>query len=352
MKRDGYEVVTYEPEFRKQVLELQRHLWSPSVDVNSAYLKWKYEENPYLDTPLIYVSLWKGEVVGMRGFYGAKWEAGEPRQTSIVLCAGDLVVAPEHRNQGLFAGMMEVALKDLAARGYVYAFNLSAATITKVQSLMTGWRTAGLLRPMSFNADQKIASGDKDSFFFRLDDPSGRGYKPRRDVRVERGPRPEAMARLVARIEYDGRLRHVRDTQYFAWRFQNPLCGYRFLYCGDAELEGYLVLGKPPFTGVSIVDWEANDLCARDELLRAAMEWGKFDRLTIWSATLSTEVRELLKKRGFEPVLESGRVIEGSPVILLRDVREAMVKADWDFQNRRLTDMANWDVRMIYSDGY
>jgi hypothetical protein len=160
------------------------------------------------------------------------------------------------------------------------------------------------------------------------------------------------MARLVARLEYDGRLRQVRDASYFAWRFQNPLCAYRFLYCGDTELGGYLVLGKPPFAGVSIVDWEASDFAARNELLCAAMDWGNFDRLTIWSATLSPNVRKLLETRGFEPDLKIGPVINDLPVILLKDLREAMANEHWGFQNRSLTDPANWDVRMIYSDGY
>ena len=69
-----YEIVGYRPEFREQILQLQQHLWGPDVDINSAYLKWKYEENPYLDTTLIYLALCKEKVVGMRGFYGAKWE--------------------------------------------------------------------------------------------------------------------------------------------------------------------------------------------------------------------------------------------------------------------------------------
>ena len=36
------------------------------------------------------------------------------------------------------------------------------------------------------------------------------------------------MAELVERSG-DTRIRHVRDSQYFQWRFQNPLSRYRYL---------------------------------------------------------------------------------------------------------------------------
>jgi hypothetical protein len=56
-----YEIVKYCPEFKQQVLKLQTHLWSPDVTVNSAYLEWKYERNPYMKTPFIHL-VGKGSV--------------------------------------------------------------------------------------------------------------------------------------------------------------------------------------------------------------------------------------------------------------------------------------------------
>ncbi len=110
-----YEVVKYRPEFKSQIVELQTHLWSRDTEVNSTYLDWKYSRNPYVDKTLIYLALHGGKAVGMRGVYGAKWQVGNPSETLIGLCAGDLVIAPDHRNRGLFRKIMEVALADLSA---------------------------------------------------------------------------------------------------------------------------------------------------------------------------------------------------------------------------------------------
>ena len=87
------------------------------------------------------------------------------------------------------------------------------------------------------------------------------------------------MADLVARQAYDGRIRHVRDARYLAWRFQNPLHEYRFLLAGGDRLHGYLVLQAYRLSrhgAANIVDWEASDPAVRRALLHAAVEWGGF----------------------------------------------------------------------------
>jgi hypothetical protein len=64
-----YEIIAYSPEFRDRLLLLQRRSWGPDLAGNSNYFKWKYEDNPHGDQPLVYLALFDGEVVGMRGFW-------------------------------------------------------------------------------------------------------------------------------------------------------------------------------------------------------------------------------------------------------------------------------------------
>jgi len=40
------------------------------------------------------------------------------------------------------------------------------------------------------------------------------------------------------------------------------------------------------------------------------------------------------------------------PTVLVRPIRDEMLKGDWVLADSRLLDLANWDLRMIYSDGY
>ena len=346
-----YEIVGYRPEFREQILQLQQHLWGPDVDINSAYLKWKYEENPYLDTTLIYLALCKEKVVGMRGFYGAKWEVGDSRQTAFVLCAGDLVIEPEPRKRGLFPRIMATALTDLAARGYAYVFNLSAGTVTKSGSLLQGWRAVGSLKPMDWNLTGRVSSAEKARQFDELE-RNGRGRKS--NVTVGQAPRPESMAELVERIGYHGNIRHVRDPEYFAWRFRNPLSSYRFLFWGESRLEGYLVLQRRIYSDklwVNVVDWEFVDDRVGAELLRAAVDWGGFDKITIWSATLSESAKATLQSNRFN-LWNEVKYFASIPTVLVKRIQDQIKNAEWTLNDMRLLDIGSWDLRMVYSDGY
>ena len=68
------------------------------------------------------------------------------------------------------------------------------------------------------------------------------------------------MADLVQRLGHDGRLRHVRDAAYLAWRLADPQHEYRFLFSGSDRLDGYLVLEwyrLDEDRGVNVRRWEA-----------------------------------------------------------------------------------------------
>ena len=363
-----YEVVPYSPGFRPQVVDLQRHLWAGGTVRNAAYLAWKYEQNPYFPDPLIYLALHRGKVVGMRGVFGSCWEAGPSR--SIIPCADDFVLAPGHRQRGLVGHIMTAALTDLAARGHGVAFSLSASPITLAGSLASGWRSVGSVREVSRNGRGlswlRLQGGRGASWLsrrgwrltprrwfdpFRRFDRRASSAVPGSTVPVAHAPQPEAMADLVARQPYDGAIRHVRDARYFGWRFGNPLHEYRFLLAGTDRLEGYLVLQAYRLLrgrGVNIVDWEASDLEVRRALLRAAIDWGGFGRLSTWTMSLSSETRAFLQASGFVPAARD-RLLRQGPALLVRALDSPAVRGEPMLGARRLMEAAAWDVRMLYS---
>jgi len=347
-----YEIVKYTPEFKQLVLELQRYLWNPELAVNAAYLEWKYERNPYTASPLIYLALEQGRVVGMRGFYAAQWQTGCDGHTWLGLCAGDSVIAPEHRNRGLLSQITRTALAELASSGCTYILNLSASQVTYMAALAMRWRSLGAFQTM-----QRRGQGT------RLDDPFQRvdqnwhkqRYKATAAVCLAQDPRPEAMTDLVARLPYDGRIRHVPEQRYFAWRFQNPLSRYRFLFWEDGQVEGYLVLQARRYKNtrrVNIVDWQAAHAEVLTDLLQTAVQVGDFDRLALWSSTLSEETKALLQHAGFTLEESAGDLAHYRPALLVRPADDATLQTDWVLANRHISDLANWDLRMIYCDTY
>jgi hypothetical protein len=281
----------------------------------------------------------------------------------------DFVIAPEHRRSGVFKAIMGAVVDGLGSRGYPYVFSLSSNTVTRTGSLLAGWRSIGSLKPMRCRRWDRIlprrlqhhtarlasfAALRKGNPFHLLDNAELRG-KLQPYVSVEEAPRAEAMTELVMRIANDGRLRHVRDQAYFAWRFANPRSAYRFLFWTDDRLEGYLVLQARLYSDrakINIVDWEATSTRVRADLLEAVIHGGKFEELNIWSTTLSEETQALLSDAGFDTANEPASATRNYPAILVKALGDRVSKDHWIVGGRRLTDVADWDVRMIYSDSY
>jgi len=383
----SYHVIRYRPAFRDQVLLLQKHLWGPDLDLNDAYFAWKYERNPYLREPLIYLVLSGSKVIGMRGFFGAEWQLGASEPAHLCLCAGDLVVDPAHRGRGLFnplRSVMQFAISDLAEQGHAYVFNLSANRINNLASLRMGWRLVApneerrrhgswqaramsrirnhpvLQRnwdrvrqiPALQRASQLGASQSSVRKFRTLDAVSS--LKTNRGVvTITRDPRPSVMADLARHVGSGQRLRHVRSEEYFAWRYQSPGQDYRFLFLGDPDPRGFLVLQAQWKTRhVSIVDWEAASAEVRDCLLESALRLGAFDSLSIWSVSLPKDMTDKLSDFGFAPVHTGQNAIDYRPGLLVKALKEDVPVDHWRIADRKILDIANWDLRMIYSDFY
>lgn len=370
-----YEIVRYDPSRKGEIAILQRHLWGGDVAANTAYFDWKYEQNPYFDEPLVYLAVSNGRVVGMRGMYGSSWEVGTPAETFLIPATDDLVIAPDHRGRGLFALFMRAPVDDLADRGYGCAFSLSPGAITVAGSLATGSLIAAFMRPVRretrthvlarrirevlrklplpqrpIDSVQSIVASIARSPFIGLD---RRARPPRtgRSVSLAQAPRVEAMADLVRRVGHDGRLRHVRDEVYLAWRFRNPLHDYRFLYWDGDGLEGYLVLQAYRFglrRTVNIVDWEGTSPGVRVDLLRAAIGWGQLPNLETWMAALPEGTDSQLQESGFAP-LGDGPLARYVPSVLVRGLRADHRVGELTLGGRRLLDSSNWDMRMLYS---
>jgi GNAT superfamily N-acetyltransferase len=364
-----YRIVRYEPAHKPQVANLERSLWCQDLATSLRYFEWKYEENPYAKDPALYLAFAGSELVGIRGFYGSRWEAGlgASRAVTPLLVADDFIVAPAHRNRGLVSLIMRTALEDLARRGHRYVLNLSGSQVTHIASLAMGWKSAGFLEPIGLRqsslAKKTRARLSRTRFFWRyaehpwLFSPDERAPFRHLDtqlgggpISIEREPRPDAMCELIDRLGHDGRIRHVRDREYHAWRFKSPLAHYRFVYHGSERLEGFLVLQVPNaapghLARVRMVDLEGTSPAVRAALIDRALEAGRFSEPFAWAATLPEDVRERLAAHGWRSTGYGARD-RGWPSILVKSLAGGSAEP-WVFGGRSLTKLADWDLRML-----
>ena len=311
----------------------------------------------------------------MRGFFGGCWEAGLPARRCHVFCADDLMISPSHRNRGLFTALMKGAFDDLAAGRDGFSFTPERGADDGARLPDHGLAEHRLDAP----GGTRVERGRPPAASRRVPGEAavllaprpGRGQpaphrpgaiRPARfgreranggSVRLEREPRPEAMARLVERAGHDGRIRHLRDARYFGWRFRNPRHDYRFLYlaspsstatwCSSATLSATTRPGSTSPTGKGSIFGHRPPCSGRRST------GGGFPGSATWTATL---VRRRLpaprRARGFATCRRrgpppAGRVFWSGP-------------SDWGAgramgarRARQLMDLASWDLRMLYS---
>ena len=364
-----YEVVPYRPADKRVVAELAMGLWPADLATATRYLEWKYEENPYLPAPLIYLARRAGRPVGLRGFYGASWESGsgDSRVTVTIPVADDLFVSPAERDRGVVTQLMRTALADLAGQGHRRVLNLSGSQLTVLGSLAMGWKSAGPVEPVGLNLNRNVSArlraalrrvrggwrvaegrwlalGAERRPFRALDQARETG------IDVAADPRPQAMSDLVRRTAVDGRIRHVTDPRFLDWRFRNPLRSYRFLYAGSDRLDGYLVLAHPlghRSATVKLTDLEAASPEIRHRLLEVALRTVGPGGLFAWGATLPADTLAWLETLGMVATELAARA-HGCPCVLVRSLDPAGPDP-LRLGERDLAALADWDLRMLHT---
>lgn len=376
MEPRDYTIVRYRPEHRNQILMLQTHLWGPNLKTNDEYLEWKYFRNPYNTEPLIYVALCENEVAGMRGYYGTCWEVAGEDILYNWLYGCDSVVHPNHRRRGLLSKLIAASTEDLANSGYGYSISLSAHIFTSSALMKFGWLRVVALQEIHRIGTSRttflgniyaklckrlkiyLASPEKSDPFHSFDKNAKQGRRKKMHrISIENVPRIEDMAELISRTSREGRIQHVRDRDFFSWRFQNPLCLYRFLYWGNDRLEGYLVLQAPKTSkkvGIVIVDFEATNMTVLSDLIATSIDWCEDDNLMTWAATLSRDEKLILQQHGFDAPEKPETSTDGAyfPSVMARPIHPDILETEWKLGNHRLLDITNWNLRPIFSDNF
>ncbi len=391
----GYAVERYRPGLLDEVSRLEAPFWGASRERARAFFEWKYVKNPYTPEPLFYVALYEGRIVGARGMFATCWDSSHAAGKRYIFpAASDFMIAPEHRDSGLYRELNEYPIADLAERGYTHALNLSPTPANYVALVMSfGWKSIGAaglvarkehvgaavtalrsvaskvpgLRWAMKTERAVLADLGRDAFTeldrtARLDGPGEASALP---IAVETEPRAEAMVALARRLDAEGdpRLRHVRDPEYFTWRFDNPLASYRFVYWEKevgkvgGEIDGWLTLQEPRGqTDVNIVDWQGISSEIRAKLLEVALGWGEFRNISTWRATLPEYDAARLTEAGFEAEAEKahggGASAERSGRLLIKPLGSPVRDTGCVVDGRSLDELDSWDLRMIWGDRY
>lgn len=377
----NYKIVRYDSIYNDQICELEKENWGSNSNLIKSYFQWKYFENPYSDSPKLYLALLEGKVIAVRGVYETKWQLGESAESFIALCSSDLVIHPKHRNKGLHPELMNFMKNDLYDLGYRYLFNFSANPINLISTLAIGWKSIGRIKIMEKQFQRKefsalisikkllkiiginkvlrrginkvLSHGEKGNpYIYDIIYKNTKSKVPSR-IKIENHPRPEEMYSLVKKLIPKNKIILTRDVGFFSWRYKSPLSDYLFLYWYDNELKGYLVAQTRLYRGLNnfnIIELEAVNSVIKKELLRCLVILLEFSPITIWSNMLDDNCNKFLASIGFSETSSTKSLADYTPTVLVQTTGNSDAKIE--FQGCDLLDINNWDLKMIYCDGY
>jgi hypothetical protein len=325
------ELVPYAPALRREVARFLTELGSGELPRCQRYIDWLYHERPGRARACLAVH--DGSVIGMRGALGQAWQRGERR--GVLWSASDTML--KNGESVSLDVALTARLFESFGRTPPPFVDLGAAEEAAPARSKQGWRGLGSWMVAQRRLTPRPALNPRGEVFAILDGHSQSGMPRRISCSIE--PKARAMARMVARVTDGAFIRPVRDASYYTWRYRNPLSQYRFLFLDQAPLQGFLVLQSSERGGarrVNVIEWEGATTFGKALLLEAAMGWGNFDGLSVWSSSFSCEDERILSKLGFDLGLS-----EGAPPIPNRHIFVRPGRADFRLECR---DRSRWQM--------
>jgi hypothetical protein len=368
------EIASYEPEHLDAVARFRQSMFGSAISSNRAYIIWKYHENPFLG-PALSLAMSNGELIGMRGLFGAQWELGSEGLRFDAPAMADTAIHPAHREGGsVFLELGHHTVDMLRRRHLSWYTNLSATAANYVASRMhLGMRSIGTASVMrrgragaeASNRVRRLVRSASGASRFVANTRAAwavlaRTAAPLRQMRlVASGPgssihvsnRPE-IADMSALAEETGsdHIQHVTNESYLHWRFRNPLSTYAFVYTGDGSMDGYLVIQRHLGHRIAhIVDMRFASDDALQRLLEALNEGNRWPNIETWLPPASHELEHGLIASGLRKVETTRRTRRA---FLLGRVPSGEEQSDWSLGGRPIDDPVRWDVRMLASDAY
>lgn len=139
MFHQNYEIRSYHPDFKTQIINLERFLWGENVKENTSYFDWKYEKNPYSKEIIGTIGLYKGRVISFNGFPVSKWFLGGRKKFFYTISSSDSCVHVNHRRKGLHTAMVNFINQKYKRSKFKVMTGFSGNLASIASGLKMGW---------------------------------------------------------------------------------------------------------------------------------------------------------------------------------------------------------------------
>lgn len=336
----------YKQEDKEQVLALLGNaLWHFPYEERLAYFNWKFEQNPYTESPLGFVCVDGDKVIAFRGYMLQPISIKDKVYYNAALA--DTVTDSSYRRMGLFSRITKFSIEELEKDASIIAStNSSSGGPTLNGYLKLGW--------------QPLVER-KNLFSF-----SWRSLFPKKDVSTEcstdKGTYRICMSADCCAVEMGLLAQNKISRQYFSvhtdeeyikWRFANPHAEYRFFYYYEKEhLCAYAVIKLVGTRKYDVVDFQFEEEKQLCRLVNYMHRWLHPLFILHWTVNQNAVINKSPWKYNFISLQFLLKRIAkfNVPPFLIRTAKSLQQEQDWFVEGVDMRDNQNWDLHKIVAD--
>lgn len=359
MFHQNYEIRSYHPDFKTQIINLERFLWGENVKENIAYFDWKYEKNPYSKEIIGTVGLYKGRVVSFNGFPVSKWFLGGRKKFFYTISSSDSCVHVNHRRKGLHTAMVSFINQKYKESKIKVMTGFSGNFASTASKLKLGWVPIVKRRYLQrYNYWGFVKRNIFKKLNIKLTNTQNILGKYGK-IEVTQKVNSIAMANLKEKIPINKNIIYLcQDLDFFEWRFLNPKVNYIFYYAWNgSKLEGYLVMKySKKIMSAKIIDYAYIDIRVFQEILYFIINQRCFSLLFILDINLDEDLVKALYNFGLHQrdliarLVTKKRKINKDRYFLLKPLKDEKQEDYWYINNLDIRKIENWKLTEICSD--
>jgi GNAT superfamily N-acetyltransferase len=341
-------IVKYELSFKQKLLNLLAFMWKDMDDsLRRAKFEWRYENNPYTTSPIIFLAIDDEKVVGFRAFVLQKYIV--KNESFSTYSPADAIVHPDYRRRGLFSRLNEAFIKFLTEskirNGIV--LNLSSNQYSTPGYIKQDWQKTNGSKKYGYRFSIVNALRAKLGMINHPDalNSAVSINKDNSRLLITTKPEAEILATFVKSKCKTDKMTNLRDASYFSWRYAFQSEKYFFIYSYSSdELQGYLILKQLSATQFVLAEYLAAAPKILNNLLKHAMKALNIIVLRTW--VLSSDDHVHLSKLGFfvEPEKLMKRLGKERLPVLVRPSAFVINEKDFYIEGLDIRDINNWQI--------
>jgi len=354
-----YEIRTYHPDFKTQIIDLERLLWGEDARKNKAYFEWKFENSPYSGEMIGTIGLYKGKVISFNGISILKWFLGDKKEFFYTIGSTGSCVHVDHRRKGLHTTMVSFINKKYKKSKFKVMTGFSGNLASIASGLKAGWVPFAKRKYLRRYNYWEFMKREFLKIFNTKPTKIQNIFGKYGNIEVTQNVNPIAMANLKEKIPMNKNLIYLcQDLSFLQWRFLNPRVKYIFYYIwNNDKLNGYIVIKYYNRTGAGkIVDYAYLDVRSFQEILNLLITRRHYCLLHILDVNLNKDLIKILYNFGFHQrdliskLISKKRKIKKERYFLIKPLKDEKQEHYWYIDNLDMRKIKNWKLTEICSD--